>query len=151
MSERAFAGTAFECLKRISQSERFLERLGRIVARRKLEEIIRPSYPNTGNDRQPNPLGRMLWVRAVQDVHNPSSPGKEGVLYDNQAMRRFCGFSLDAPKLDEITVLNFPHRLEEIGLAAESFQRIANFLAELGVALSKGTNVEGPSATTSME
>ena len=152
----SFSDLDFQHKRRKTRREEFLERLDSLVPWERLEERIRPHYPEGERGRRPYPLAVMLRVHVVQVCHNLSDPAMEDLLYDSETVRRFAGLRLSAPLPDESTILHFRHLLERHQLGQELFEAIKTALGEQGMVLKEGTIVDAtiiqaPSSTKNRE
>jgi len=110
--------------------------------------VVPPHYPKGERGRPPVGLERMLRLYCLGHWCNLSDPALEEALYDIEAMRRFVDIDLGreaAP--DETTICKFRHLLEEHELGLALFAEINAHLADQGLQVSGGTNVDAPSST----
>ena len=152
MNQPTFADLEYECKKRKTRRELFLERMDGLIPWGQLESRIRPYYPEAGRGRHPYELSAMLPIHCVQLFYNLSDPGMEDMLYEVESVRRFVGLRLSGPLPDETTILNFRHLLEEHDLGEGLFKTINVHLETQGLRLREGTIVdasiiEAPSST----
>ncbi len=138
--------------KRKTRRELFLERMDGLIPWQRLEERIRPCYPQAGRGRRPYALSVMLRIHCVQLFYNLSDPGMEDLLYEAESVRRFAGLRLSEALPDETTILNFRHLLESHELGQGLFEEINRHLEAQGLRLREGTIVdasiiEAPSST----
>ena len=152
MEEPTFADLEFQKKKRKTRREPFLERMDGLIPWQRLEERIRPYYPEAGRGRRPYELLVMLRVHCVQLFYNLSDPGMEDLLYEAESVRRFVGLRLSEALPDESTILHFRHLLEQHSLGQGLFQEINAHLESQGLGLKEGTIVdasiiEAPSST----
>ena len=152
MEEPTFADLEYENKKRKTRRELFLERMDGLIPWQRLEERIRPYYPEAGRGRRPYELLVMLRVHCVQLFYNLSDPGMEDLLYEAESVRRFVGLRLSEALPDESTILHFRHLLEQHSLGQGLFQEINAHLESQGLRLKEGTIVdasiiEAPSST----
>ena len=152
MNQPTFADLEYECKKRKTRRELFLERMDGLIPWGQLESRIRPYYPGHGRGRHPYELSAMLRIHCVQLFYNLSDPGMEDMLYEVESVRRFVGLRLSGPLPDETTILNFRHLLEEHDLGEGLFKTINVHLETQGLRLREGTIVdasiiEAPSST----
>jgi len=78
----------------------------------------------------------------MQHWFNLSDPGAEEALYDMEVLRQFAGIDLGRePVPDETTICKFRHLMERKSLGNALFQRVNEYLAENGLAVSRGTIV----------
>ena len=132
MEQASFADLDYQCKKRKTRREIFLERMDGLIPWEELEERIRPHYPKAGRGRRPYELSAMLRIHCVQLFYNLSDPGMEDMLYEVESVRRFVGLRLSGALPDETTILNFRHLLEEHGLSVGLFKDINRHLASRG-------------------
>ena len=71
VNQPTFADLEYECKKRKTRREKFLERMDGLIPWEKLEERIRPYYPKAGRGRRPYELSVMLRIHCVQLFYNP--------------------------------------------------------------------------------
>ena len=152
MEQPTFADLEFQHKKRKTRREVFLERMDGLIPWQRLEERIRPYYPQAGRGRRPYDLSVILRVHVVQLCYNLSDPAMEDLLYEAESVRRFVGLTLRDPLPDESTILHFRHLLEEHQLGQGLFAEINAHLESQGLRLREGTIVdatiiEAPSST----
>ena len=147
MDQPTFSDLEYQCKKRKTRREIFLERMDGLIPWQSLEERIRPFYPKAGNGRRPYLLAAMLRVHCVQLFYNLSDPGMEDLLYESDPVRRFVGLKLTGPLPDETTILNFRHLVEKHNekhnLGPGLLEEINAHLESQGLRLREGTIVEG--------
>ena len=141
MNQPTFADLEYECKKRKTRRELFLERMDGLIPWGQLESRIRPYYPEAGRGRHPYELSAMLRIHCVQLFYNLSDPGMEDMLYEVESVRRFVGLRLSGPLPDETTILNFRHLLEEHDLGEGLFKAINVHLETQGLRLREGTRI----------
>ena len=107
----SFAELDYQQKRHRTRREVFLERMDSLTPWQRLEERIRPHYPQSEKGRRPYPLSEMLRVRMVQLCYNLSDPAMEDLLYEADSVRRFAGLRLSEPIPDESTILHFRHLL----------------------------------------
>ncbi len=142
MAQRTFAELEYEGKKKQTRREKFLARMEDLIPWERLEERIRPYYPQAGRGRRPYALAVMLRVHCVQLFYNVSDPGMEDMLYEIESVRRFVGLRLGDALPDETTILNFRHLLERHELGGKLMAEINAHLAEQGLRLREGTILE---------
>ena len=156
MHQASFAEREHDVKKRRTRREKFLSKMDGLMPWAELEARVEPFHPKPGRGRRPYPLAVMLRVHCVQLFYNLSDPGMEDLLYESEAVRRFCGLRLLEALPDETTILNFRHLLERHELGAGLFEEINAHLAARGHRLSRGTIVDAsiidaPSSTKNRE
>src|SRR3989304_4777564 len=158
MRQQTLAGEGFECYRKATRRDQFLEEMEQIIPWRGLCEVIEPFYPKAeGAGRPPVGLERMLRIHFLQHWFNLSDPAVEEALYDSRAMRHFVGIDLGRePVPDETTVCKFRHLLEAHNLGDQLFVLVAQYLQENGIKISTGTIVDAtiidaPSSTKNRE
>ena len=104
-----FAELDYQHKRRRTRRELFLERMDSLVPWQRLEERIRPHYPQAERGRRPYPLSVMLRVHVVELCYNLSDPAMEDLLYEAESVRRFAGLRMSEPIPDESTILHFRH------------------------------------------
>ena len=137
-----FADLDYQCKKRKTRREEFLERMDSLIPWQRLEDRIGPHYFRAERGRRPYPLAVMLRVHVVQLCYNLSDPAMEDLLYEAESVRRFAGLRLSEPIPDESTILHFRHLLERQQLGQGLFEEIKGHLEEQGVRLREGTIVD---------
>lgn len=147
-----FADSEFSHKRRQTRKEKFLGRMEKLIPWTRLEAVIEPHYPTSGNGRRPYPLSTMLRVHCMQQWYNLSDPAMEDALYEIASMRIFAGLSLDKAIPDHSTILKFRHLLERHNLARQIFEEVNQWLSDAGVLLKEGslidaTIIEAPSST----
>ena len=161
MTDRpTFANLDYQHKKRRTRRDLFLERMDSPIPWSRLEERIRPHYPQSERRRRPYSLSVMLRVHIIQLCYNLSDPGDgrpplsrgQALLYEAESVRRFAGLRLSEPIPDESAILHFRHLLEDHQLGQGLFVDIKVYLEEQGVRLREGTIVdatiiEAPSST----
>ena len=152
MDQPTFADLEYQGKKRKTRRELFLERMDGLIPWQRLEERIRPCYPQAGRGRRPYALSVMLRIHCVQLFYNLSDPGMEDLLYEAESVRRFAGLRLSEALPDETTILNLRHLLESHELGQGLFEEINRHLEAQGLRLREGTIVdasiiEAPSST----
>ena len=119
MDQPTFAELEYPGRKRKTRRELFLERMDGLIPWERLEERIRPCYPQAGRGRRRYALSVLLRVHCVQLCYNLSDPGMENLLDEAESVRRFVGLRLPEALLDETTMLHFRHLLERHDLGRE--------------------------------
>ena len=152
MDQPSFAELDHQQKRHRIRREVFLERIESLIPWQRLEERIRPHYPQSERGRRPYSLSVMLRVSMVQLCYNLSDPAMEDLLYEAESVRRFAGLRLSEPIPDESTILHFRHLLERHQLGQGRLGEIKYHLDEQGVRLREGTIVdatiiEAPSST----
>ena len=145
MRQTSFVDGTFKKYHKPTRKEQFLAEMEQIVPWKELTAVISPHYPKArrGAGRPPIGVERMLRIYFMQHWFNLSDPGAEEALYDIEAMRGFAGIDLGRePVPDETTILNFRHLMERNDLGDALFARVNEYLAENGVAVSRGTIVD---------
>jgi len=143
MRNVTFASLAYDCKKKKTRREKFLEEMDRVIPWGELLPLITPHYPKIGNGRQPMPMERMLRIYFMQQWYKLSDPEMEDSLYDTESMRRFAGIDLEVDVIpDETTILNFRHLLEKYHLTQKIFEQTNSYLREKGLFIKQGTIVD---------
>jgi transposase, IS5 family len=84
----------------------------------------------------------MLRIYCLQRWYALSDPMAEESLYDSDAMRLFAGLELGDDRIPgETMILNFRHLLERHALTEAIFMEVNAYLAEKGMWLLPGTQV----------
>ena len=144
MRQTSFVDGTFKKHHKRTRKEQFLAEMDRIIPWRELAGVIAPHYPKPqGAGRRPVGLERMLRIYFMQHWFNLSDPGAEEALYDMEVLRRFAGIDLGSePVPDETTICKFRHLMERQNLGDALFARVNEYLAENGLAVSRGTIVD---------
>jgi IS5 family transposase len=144
MKQMSFASAEYAGKKRVTRREKFLGEMSQVVPWSRLESVIEPHYPKSGNVGRP-PIGVPLMLRMyfLQQWFGLSDDGLEDAVYDSCAMREFLGIDLSAQDVpDATTVLKFRRLLETHGLTAQIFEAINAHLSEHGLLLKEGTLID---------
>jgi len=158
MRQTSFVDGTFKKHHKRTRKEQFLAEMDQIIPWKELAKVIAPHYPKPkGAGRRPVGVERMLRIYFMQHWFNLSDPGAEEALYDTEVLRRFAGIDLgDEPVPDETTICKFRHLMEQRDLVDALFARVNEYLAENGLAVSRGTIVDAtlidaPSSTKNQE
>ena len=158
MRQTSFVDGTFKKHHKRTRKEQFLAEMDQIIPWKELAKVIAPHYPKPkGAGRRPVGVERMLRIYFMQHWFNLSDPGAEEALYDTEVLRRFAGIDLgDEPVSDETTICKFRHLMEQRDLGDALFARVNEYLAENGLAVSRGTIVDAtlidaPSSTKNQE
>jgi len=143
MDQISFSEAEYATKRKQTRREKFLEEMDKAIPWKKLEGVIRPTYPAGGAGHPPYALSSMLRIYFMQQWYAMSDPGMEDALYEIQSMRRFAGLSLSRGSLpDETTILNFRRRLEKHQLGEKLFAEVKQHLDDHGLILKQGTIVD---------
>ena len=144
MRQTSFVDGTFKKYHKPTRKEQFLSEMEQIIPWKELTAVIAPHYPNPkGAGRRPIGVERMLRIYFMQHWFNLSDPGAEEALYDTEILRWFAGIDLGRePVPDETTICKFRHLMERNNLGDELFARVNEYLAENGLAVSRGTIVD---------
>ena len=143
MDQISFSEAEYATKRKQTRREKFLGEMDKAIPWKKLERVIRPTYPAGGPGRPPYALSSMLRIYFLQQWYAMSDPGMEDALYEIQSMRRFAGLSLSRGSLpDETTILNFRRRLEKHQLGEKLFAEVKRHLDAHGLILKQGTIVD---------
>ncbi len=144
MRQASFVDGSFKKYHKPSRKERVLAEMQEIIPWKELAAVIAPHYPGSkGAGRRPMGVEQMLRIYFMQHWFNLSDPGAEEALYDVEAMRRFAGFDLGRePVPDETTICRFRHLMERKNLGDALFAPVNEYLADNGLAVSRGTIVD---------
>lgn len=142
--QKSFADLEYAARKKRTRRDIFLDELDRLTPWDKLEQVIRPFYPETGlPGRQPIKLSRILRMYLAQQCFGLADKATEDAVYDSHAIRCFVGVDLGRDAVpDATTLLHFRHLLEAHALTESLFQTINAHLAERGLFLRQGTIVD---------
>ncbi len=144
MRQTSFVDGTFKKYHKPTRKERFLAEMDQIIPWKELAAVIAPHYPKPkGAGRRPIGLERMLRIYFMQHWFNLSDPGAEEALYDTEVLRRFAGIDLGRePVPDETTICKFRHLMEKHDFGEKLFHQVNVYLAENGLAVSRGTIVD---------
>lgn len=144
MRQTSFVDGTFKKHHKRTRKEQFLAEMDQIIPWKELAKVVAPHYPKPkGAGRRPVGVERMLRIYFMQHWFNLSDPGAEEALYDMEVLRQFAGIDLGRePVPDETTICKFRHLMERKNLGDALFQRVNEYLAENGLAVSRGTIVD---------
>lgn len=144
MKQTSFASAEYAGKKRRTRREKFLAEMESVVPWARLEALIEPHYPKSGNvGRPPIGLPRMLRMYFLQQWYTLADEALEDALYDSQAMREFVGIDLGRQNVpDATTLLKFRRLLEEHQLGAAILAEVNAHLTERGLLMREGTVVD---------
>src|ERR1051325_1780440 len=139
----SFAEAEYAGKKKQTRRDKFLADMEQVVPWARLEERLRPLYPEGGRGGPPIPLEPMLRLYFLQQWYGLADEAVEDALYDSQALRGFAGIELNRdPVPDATTVLHFRHWLERHELTKGLFDEVGAMLAERGLLTRQGTIVD---------
>ena len=143
MSQLSFSDVEFGAKRKQTRRDKFLAEMSKVVPWARLTALIEPVYPKGKGGRPPYALETMLRIHFMQQWFALSDPAMEEALYDMQSMHQFVGLSLTRGSiLDETTILNFRHLLEEHKLASRFLEEINAMLANRSLLLKQGTIID---------
>lgn len=142
--QSSFSELEYAHKKRVTRRDRFLADLEAVTPWKSRIAAIEPYYPKgEGRGRPPMGLERLLRMYIAQNCFGLSDEGIEDALYDSQAIRRFVGVDLGRDTAPDATsVLRFRRLLEARQLTDTIFNSINAPLAERGLFLRQGTEVD---------
>lgn len=143
MKQMSFSDMEYNCRKKKTKREEFLEIMDEIIPWDEWVAVIEPYYPNGKRGRPPKGIEKMLRMYLLQCWFNLSDQAVEDAIYDSYAMRKFMGINFleeDAP--DATTLLKFRHLLEEHKLNKLFFEAINRVMVESGHIMKGGTIVD---------
>ena len=157
MKQESFSDMEYQCRKKKTKREEFLEIMDEIIPWEEWVSLVVPHYPTGKRGRPPIEIEIMLRMYLLQCWFNLSDEGVEDAIYDSYAMRKFMGinfFEQDVP--DATTLLHFRHLLEEHGIGKLFFDAISRCLERAGRMMRGGTIVDAalisaPSSTKNRE
>ena len=157
MKQRTISDLEYECRKRKTKREEFLEIMDEVIPWDEWVGVIEPHYPDGKRGRPSKGIEKMLRMYLLHCWFNQSDKCTEDAIYDSYAMRKFVGvdfFEEDAP--DATTLLKFRHLLEEHDLNKAFFEAINQVMVETGHMMKGGTIVDAtilnaPSSTKNAE
>ena len=130
MDQTNFADLGYQNKRRKTRREAFLERMDTLIPWERLEEPIRPHYPQAVGVRRPCDLPVTVRVHIVQVCSNLSAPGMEDLLHEAELVRRIVGLRLSDPFPGESTTLPFRRLLERPNLGQGPFTEVKEYLAK---------------------
>ena len=134
MKQQTLSDMEYDCRKKKTKREEFLDIMDEIIPWEEWIGIIKPYYPNDKHGRPPIDLELILRMYLLQCRFNLSDPGTEDAIYDSYAMRRFTGIDFMSGSVpDETTLCKFRHLLEEHGLNKLFFGAINWVMVESGI------------------
>lgn len=157
MKQQTFTDMEYNCRKKKTKREEFLEIMDEIIPWDEWVQIIEPYYPNNRRGRPTIGIERMLRMYLLQIWFNLSDPATEDAIYDSYAMRKFAGIDFMTENVpDETTLCRFRHLLEENGLNKLFFDAINRVMVATGHMMKGGTIVDAtiinaPSSTKNAE
>ena len=152
-----FTDLEYNCRKKKTHREEFLEVMDEIIPWNEWVDIIAPYYPSGKRGRPPMGIERMLRMYLLQIWFNLSDPATEDAIYDSYAMRKFTGIDFMEENVpDETTLCKFRHLLEAHGLNKLFFDAINRVMVATGHMMKGGTIVDAtiinaPSSTKNAE
>lgn len=157
MKQQTLSDMEYDCRKRKTKREEFLEIMDEIIPWDEWVDVIRPYYPGGKRGRPPKGIEKMLRMYLLQIWFNLSDEGVEDAIYDSYAMRKFVGIDFmteDAP--DATTLLKFRHLLEQHNLNKLFFEAINRVMVATGHMMKGGsivdaTIISAPSSTKNAE
>lgn len=143
MKQLSFAEVEFSKKPKQTRRERFLLEMEAVVPWARLEAVIKPHYPKTGNGRSPYKLSVMLRIHCMQQWFGYGDAAMEEALHEVPLLRRFAGLDIGSDTIpDESTILGLRHLLERHGLSGLLFAEVNALLMEKGLLLREGTTVD---------
>ena len=132
MKQQTMSDMEYECRKRKTKREEFLEIMDESIPWDEWIRVIRPYYPTGERGRPPVELELILRMYLLQSWFNLSDPGTEDAIYDSYAMRKFTGIDFMSGSVpDETTLCKFRHLLEGHGLNKLFFDAINRVMVEV--------------------
>ena len=156
-NQLTFTDLEYNCRKKKTHREEFLEVMDEIIPWNEWVDIIAPYYPSGKRGRPPMGIERMLRMYLLQIWFNLSDPATEDAIYDSYAMRKFTGIDFMEENVpDETTLCKFRHLLEAHGLNKLFFDAINRVMVATGHMMKGGTIVDAtiinaPSSTKNAE
>lgn len=156
-NQLTFTDLEYNCRKKKTHREEFLEVMDEIIPWDEWVDIIAPYYPSGKRGRPPMGIERMLRMYLLQIWFNLSDPATEDAIYDSYAMRKFTGIDFMEENVpDETTLCKFRHLLEAHGLNKLFFDAINRVMVATGHMMKGGTIVDAtiinaPSSTKNAE
>ena len=144
MSQRSFDSAEYAMKKKRTRREKFLGEMERTVPWARRIAVIEPLYPTSGRvGRQPIGAYRMLRMYCLPQWYGLADEALEDALYDSQALRDFIGVDLSRESVpDATTLLKFRHLLQHNDLTNALFEEINAHLADKGLLVRAGTNLD---------
>ena len=143
MNQMTFSDMEYSGRKKVTQKEKFLQQMNKIIPWEEWVKKIQPYYPDGKRGRPPRGIEVMLRMYLLQIWFNLSDVGLEDAIYDGYAFRRFIGINfLEEQVPDATTLLKFRHLLEEHDLGKVLFEDINVRLDKAGLMMHGGTIVD---------
>ena len=116
MNQMTFSDMEYSGRKKVTQKEKFLQTMNKIIPWDEWVMKIQPYYPNGKRGRPPRGIEVMLRMYLLQIWFNLSDAGLEDAIYDIYAFQRFIGINfLEEQVPDATTLLKFRHLLDVTG------------------------------------
>ena len=143
MNQETFTDMEYNCRKKKTKREEFLEIMDEIIPWDEWVGVIEPYYPKGKRGRPPMGIEKMLRMYLLQIWFNLSDPATEDAIYDSYAMRKFTGIDFMTEAVpDETTLCKFRHLLERNGLNKLFFDAINRVMVQTGHMMKGGTIVD---------
>ena len=143
MNQITFSDIEYSGRKKVTQKEKFLQRMNQIIPWDEWVKKIEPYYPTGKRGRPPRGIEVMLRMYLLQVWFNLSDEGLEDAIYDIYAFQRFIGINfLEEQVPDATTLLKFRHLLEKHDLGKVLFEDINERLDKAGLMMHGGTIVD---------
>lgn len=157
MNQETFTDMEYNCRKKKTKREEFLEIMDEIIPWDEWVGVIEPYYPKRKRGRPPMGIEKMLRMYMLQIWFNLSDPATEDAIYDSYTMQKFTGIDFMTEAVpDETTLCKFRHLLERNGLNKLFFNAINRVMVQTGHMMKGGTIVDAtiinaPSSTKNAE
>ena len=153
MNQMTFSDIEYSRRKKVTQKEKFLSEMDRIIPWKEWVDTIAPYYPAGKRGRPPRGIEVMLRMYLLQIWFSLSDEGLEDTIYDIYAFQRFLGINfLEEQVPDATTLLKFRHLLEEHNICEALFEDVVRRLEAAGLMMRgetivDATIVSAPSST----
>lgn len=94
MKQKTFTDIEYNCRKKKTKREEFLEIMDEIIPWDKWANVIKPYYPEWKRGRPPMGIEKRLRMYLLQIWFDLSDPATEDAIYDIYAMRKVAGFAI---------------------------------------------------------
>lgn len=135
----SFSDIEYQCRKRVSKRERFLNKMESILPWSEMENLVEPFYPSHRRGRPSRGVNTMLRMYLLHKWFNLSSEGIEDAIYDSYAMRKFLSVDFTYESVpDSSTLQKFRRLIELHDLEQKILDIVDNTLVSNGLSLKEG-------------
>lgn len=137
--QMTFSDFEYQCRKRVSKRERFLNKMENILPWDDLISAVEPFYPSRRRGRPSRGAGTMLRMYLLHKWFNLSSEGIEDAIYDSYAMRKFLSVDFTSESVPDSSTLQKFRKLIEVHDLKETIDGIIDSCLEKnGLVLKEG-------------